>query len=181
MSPIQGEEILTPRLTLIAITPAMLRTEQANDNRLGHLIHCAIPASWPPAHWEPHVLDVLLQQYELYPEQIDWHRYIAVRNADGSRTLIGTMGAFWRPTSPHECEIGYSILPSFEGRGLATEATRALIERIRSNARVNSVIAHTFPHLKGSIRVMEKCGLALDGKGEEAGTVRYRLHLRKPG
>jgi ribosomal-protein-alanine N-acetyltransferase len=173
----QREDIVTPRLALIAITPAMLKSEQANDKRLGDLIRCAIPPNWPPVHWEPHVLDTLLAQYERSPEQVAWHRYVAFLNPDGNRTLIGSMGAFWRDTSPHECEIGYSILPPYEGRGLATEGTRALINLIRGDSRMTSIIAHTFPELKASIRVMEKCGLVFDGKGEEAGTVRYRLLL----
>jgi RimJ/RimL family protein N-acetyltransferase len=173
----QREDIITPRLALIAITPAMLKSEQADDKNLGMLIRCAIPPNWPPVDWEPHVLDTLLAQYERHPEQMAWHRYVAFLNPDGTRTLIGSMGAFWRDTSPHECEIGYTILPPYEGRGLATEGARALINLIRGDSRMTSIIAHTFPELKASIRVMEKCGLVFDGNGEEAGTVRYRLML----
>ena len=76
------------------------------------------------------------------------------------------------------CEIGYSILAPYEGQGLATEAARALIEYLRGDARLSSIIAHSFPSLPASIRVMEKCGMVFDGKGEEPGTVRYRLQLR---
>ena len=46
-------------------------------------------------------------------------------------------------------------------------------------AAMESVIAHTYPALRGSIRVMEKCGMTFDGEGEEAGTIRYRLALRE--
>jgi RimJ/RimL family protein N-acetyltransferase len=91
--------------------------------------------------------------------------------------LIGTLGAFTKADRPSECEIGYSILPPYEGRGFATEGARALIEYLRGDGRIESVIAHTFPSLPGSIRVMEKCGMVFDGEGEEAGTIRYRLRL----
>jgi hypothetical protein len=38
----QHEDLVTSRLNLIAITPAMLHAEQANDNSLGGLIRCKI-------------------------------------------------------------------------------------------------------------------------------------------
>jgi len=95
--------------------------------------------------------------------------------------LIGTLGAFTKAGRPSECEIGYAILPPYEGRGFATEGARALIDHLRANGRLDSVIAHTFPSLPESIRVMEKCGMVYDGEGEEAGTIRYRLRLRASG
>jgi RimJ/RimL family protein N-acetyltransferase len=107
-----------------------------------------------------------------------WCRYVAFPHPDGSRTLIGTVGAFTKAADPTEAEFGYGILPPFEGRGLATEAAKALVEFLRRDERITSIIAHTFPSLPGSIRVMEKCGLTYDGEGEEAGTIRYRLQLR---
>ena len=103
---------------------------------------------------------------------------VALPQPGGTRTLIGTLGAFSKDDPPGTCEIGYSILPSFEGQGFATEGTLALIDYLRRNTSTNSIIAHTFPSLPRSIRVMEKCGLVLDGDGEEAGTIRYRLNLR---
>jgi ribosomal-protein-alanine N-acetyltransferase len=173
------EDIVTPRLSLIAVTPEMLNSEKNGDGRLGEHIQCVIPANWPPADWEPHVLDFLLAQFAEHPEQLGWCRYVGYVHPDGNRALIGTLGAFVRAGRPSECEIGYSILAPYEGRGLATEAAQALITYLRGNAGLTSVIAHSFPSLPASIRVMEKCGMVFDGQGEEPGTVRYRLGLRK--
>jgi RimJ/RimL family protein N-acetyltransferase len=174
------DDIVTPRLILITITPEAIKSEQAGDKRLGELIGCTIPTNWPHVHWEPHVFDFLLAQFEQHPDQIGWCRYIAFPDSDGSRTLIGTLGASTKPTAPTEVEFGYSVLPQFEGRGLATEAAKALVELLRNDERITSIIAHTFPSLIGSIRVMEKCGLSYDSEGEEAGTIRYHLQLRPP-
>ena len=171
------EEIVTARLVLIAITAETLASEQAGDGRLAELIGCEVGASWPPVDWEPHVFLLLLAQMERHPETIGWNRYVALRNADGTRSLIGVAGAFWREERPAECEVGYTILAPHEGKGLATEATLALIDLVRRDARIESLIAHTFPALVGSVRVMEKCGFAFEGDGEEAGTVRYRRWL----
>ena len=175
----QPDDIVTSRLSLIAITPAMLLSEKSSDGRFGELIQCVIPGNWPPTDWEPHVLDFLLTQFAEHPEQLGWCRYVSLAHPNGGRTLIGTLGAFTRAIRPSECEIGYSILSPHERQGLATEGAKALIEYLRRDPQLTSIIAHSFPSLPGSIRVMEKCGMVFDGKGEEPGTVRYRLQLLK--
>src|SRR6267154_2860695 len=143
------DDIVTPRLTLIAITPEMLLSEKNGDGRLSELIECVVPANWPLKDWEPHVFDFLLAQFAVHPEQLGWARYVSFVPAGGRRTLIGTLGAFTKAERPFECEIGYGILPPYEGRGLATEGARALIEYLRGHERIESVIAHTFPSLPG--------------------------------
>ena len=175
------EDILTPRLALIAITPAMVLAEKNSDPRFAELVGCAVPHEWPPENWEPHVFDWLLDHFERDPATVGWTRFVALRQADGSRTLVGTVGGIVTEAAPHEVEVGWGMLPQFEGRGLITEAAQAFIDRIRATGRFSSVIAHTFPWLGGSIRVMEKCGMSYDGPGSEAGTVRYRLRLARSG
>jgi [ribosomal protein S5]-alanine N-acetyltransferase len=172
------DDIVTSRLSLISITHEMLRSEQAGEGRLGELIRCVVPSNWPHENWEPHVYDFMLTQLAEHPEQLGWQRYVALVSPDGSRTLVGSLGAFTKAGNPSECEIGYGMLPQFEGQGFATEGARALIDYLRGDARIESVIAHTFPSIPASIRVMEKCGMVFDGDGDEAGTVRYRLALR---
>ncbi|MDP9008478.1 MAG: GNAT family N-acetyltransferase [Pseudomonadota bacterium] len=179
MSLLLRDDIVTPRLSLIAITPEMLLSEKNGDGRLGDLIQCVIPANWPPTDWEPHVLDFLLMQFAEHPEQLGWSRYVSVVPPDGRRALIGTLGAFTKASRRSECEIGYSILAPHEGQGFASEGARALIDYLRRNAWLSSIIAHSFPSLRASIRVMEKCGMVFDGEGEEPGTIRYRLQLQK--
>ena len=171
------DDIVTSRLSLIAVTPEMLLSERNGDGRFSELIRCAMPGNWPPTDWEPHVLDFLLAQFAEHPEQIGWCRYVSLVRPEGDRILIGTLGAFTRAVRPSECEIGYSILAPHEGQGLATEGAKALIDYLRRDSQLSSIIAHSFPSLPGSIRVMEKCGMVFDGKGEEPGTVRYRLQL----
>jgi ribosomal-protein-alanine N-acetyltransferase len=182
MSVLLCDDIVTARLSLIAITPEMLLSEKNGDGRLGELIRCVIPANWPHKDWEPHVYDFLLKQLAEHPEQLGWPRYVGFVPPGGRRTLIGTVGAgFTKAGGQVECEIGWGILPPYEGQGFATEGAMALIDYLRRDDRIESVIAHTFPSLPGSMRVMEKCGMVFDGDGEEAGTIRYRLRLRDSG
>jgi [ribosomal protein S5]-alanine N-acetyltransferase len=178
-------DILTPRLRLVNITVERMRADPArstrladsthfpNSTRFSELLDAHVPPSWPPEHWEPHVFDFMEKQYAQHPHTVGWNRYVILRSGS---ILIGTLGAFQRSES--EAEIGYSILPSWQRMGLATEATLAHIRYLFETTSLQTLIAHTFPHLTPSIRVMEKCGFQLDGPGDEAGTVRYRL--RRP-
>jgi [ribosomal protein S5]-alanine N-acetyltransferase len=42
------------------------------------------------------------------------------------------------------------------------------------NNEVTNIIAETFPELKPSIRIMEKCAMVFIGEGSEEGTIRYQ-------
>ena len=117
---------------------------------------------------------MLRNRFAADPSELGWHRYIALGVGEGECTLIGTLGGFRHSAKPHECEIGYSVLPEFQGHGYATEAALALIAWIRDQPRITAITAQTYPSLPKSIRVMEKCGLTFVGPGDEEGTIRYR-------
>jgi len=63
------------------------------------------------------------------------------------------------------CEIGYSVLASFQGSGYATEASRELIRWAFSHRDVERVTSETLPDLLDSLRLMEKCGMRFIGDG----------------
>ena len=167
----QTNDIVTPRLRLVTITPELLDAETASYAQLSHALKARVPAEWPDSNWEPHVFEFFRKQFQEHPETLGWNRYVVLRSPRPA--LIGTVGAF--PATPAEAETGYAILKPWQRNGYATEATRAMLHLL-CEQQVRSVIAHTFPHMQESIRVMEKCGMLPDGEGDE-GTVRYRLTL----
>ena len=167
--------IATPRLQLVAITPESLTSEQNSDGRLGDILHCRVTSEWPHADWEPHVLQLLQQRFAEDPTDIGWHRYILLRSIDNQPpTLIGSVGGFRWPGDTHAAEVGYAILPEFRLHGYALEAAKAMIHWIEATGSANRIFAHTFPHLTGSIRILEHCGFTLEGPGKEENTIRYR-------
>ena len=162
------------RLRLVAITPEMLEAEQRESaSELARLLGARLTPGWPPLDWEPHVLNLILQQYEQSPETLGWHRYVVLCDGLGlTRTLVGAIGGF--PKQWGDVEIGYSTLPQFQRRGIATTAVSALVEWLLTRDGVRSVSAQTFTRLPESIKVMERCGMTYDGEGDEASSVRYR-------
>jgi RimJ/RimL family protein N-acetyltransferase len=75
-----------------------------------------------------------------------------------SGEVIGTCGFKGPPDAAGVVEIAYGIVPSFEGRGYATEAAQALVDFARHHREVRAVRAHTLPDNRASVRVLEKCG-----------------------
>lgn len=161
----------TLRMELIRTDSAMLRADARDRPALSRLLDAAIPAEWPPELFAGH--------QEFCADKLDsgeWSAMAApwywVNDEVGShRTLIGS-GGVGPMSEESDLMCGYSIIPSFHGRGLATEAMRSLLMWAFAQPGVERVIADTFPHLKPSIRVMEKLGMTPIGMGDEPGAER---------
>ena len=72
-------------------------------------------------------------------------------------------------------EISYSVLSQFRNQGFASEAVTRLVLWAFGHQNVKEVTAETLPHLRQSIRVMEKNGFIHTGPGSEHGVVRYAV------
>ena len=80
-----------------------------------------------------------------------------------TNSIVGTGGFKGPPTSDAIVEIAYGIVPSFEGRGYATEVAAALTAYCFENG-VEHVWAHTLPIPNASNRVLTKCGFQFGGE-----------------
>jgi [ribosomal protein S5]-alanine N-acetyltransferase len=170
-------DIITPRLELIAITLEMIQAGFAKSPDFANLVNAELPADWPPADWDDHAYEYVVDKMARYPDFHGWGRYIALKPTNGDRrTLIGTCGATLPIELNNDPEIGYGILPAYQRRGYATEAVAGLIAWIFSHPHVRSVNAQTFLHLQGSLGVIAKSGFQFvgPGPGPEEGTVLYR-------
>jgi len=156
-------DICTPRLILKTITFAMMDAEISDLSELSRLIDAQIPREWPPEYREPHVFDFMKRQCAEFPFTLGWNRYLLFRS--DPQILVGTVGGF--PRTASEAEIGYALVPSWQRRGLATEATQAFIAYLFTANNLDRVSAQTFPDLIRSVRVLEKCGFTLSEPGDE--------------
>jgi RimJ/RimL family protein N-acetyltransferase len=77
------------------------------------------------------------------------------------------------PPADGVVEIGYSVVPSRQHLGLATEASQALIEAAWERG-CQAVIAHTLPQLKPSLRLLRKLGFTCVGATKD-GELEFRL------
>ena len=73
------------------------------------------------------------------------------------------------PAKDRAVEIGYGILPSYEGNGYMTEAVQGMIRWAFAQQDVDFVEAETDPDNRASQRILEKCGFVPNGKTGEEG------------
>ncbi|HEY6205869.1 MAG TPA: GNAT family N-acetyltransferase [Chthoniobacterales bacterium] len=71
--------------------------------------------------------------------------------------VIGMCGFTAPPDANGAVELAYGIVPSYQGKGYATEAAAALVDLATADPRVRIIRAHTLPERNASTRVLEKC------------------------
>ena len=71
---------------------------------------------------------------------------------------IGICGCFKRDIFDHP-DIGYALLPAFEGKGYATEAAMGSRDFLFTNYAVNNLLGITEPENQPSIRILTKLGM----------------------
>ena len=167
--------LTTPRLELVPATLELLEAELTSPEHLASGLDAVLPEGWPPGQYDRPAISYFRTRLAEHPDDAGWYGWYAIQRDSGSHnaTVIGVGGFFGPPTAEHEVEIGYSIVPSFESRGYATELVRALVHHAFSSQHVLRVIAHTTPGNTGSIRVLEKAGVSFVGAGQDPGTVQY--------
>lgn len=82
--------------------------------------------------------------------------------------LIGNCGIRLDAADGRKAEIGYELAPTYWGRGLATEAARALIDFGFDTLRLHRIAAWCIAENVGSARVLEKLGMHQEGRVREA-------------
>ncbi len=105
-------------------------------------------------------------------------RWACVDRASGE--LIGFAGLKYLDDL-QEVDVGYRFLPAYWGRGLATEAGRAVVEFGFAEVRLHRIIGLVAPENGASVRVLEKLGLAFVGMIEYLGspTAKYAIEARR--
>ena len=169
-------ELQTNRLQIIAATSALGHAELENRKLFAHLLNAAVPSNWPPPLNDDASMAWFTNYLESNSNSSGWACwYFLLRMSSGERIAIGNGGFKGKPNNEGIVEVGYSVLEEYQRNGYATEAVRALVQWGFSHTEVTQIIAHTFPDLKLSIRVLEKSGFTYAGKGVEEGTVKYQL------
>ncbi len=157
-------EIDSPRLTL-----RLIGVETARALLDGRTPAGLVLADDYPSQFSLEVMDLVAGPRAGSVRQLG--PFFLVRKSDG--TVVGEIGAALDPVAG-TAQVGYSIVRSCWSQGYATEALRALLDRLLSDGDVGRVFGETMIDHHASRRVMEKAGMRERGRrrvGEDGQTV----------
>ena len=174
-APLNRELVLhTPRLEIVAATLALIEAELAGPQQLATALRAEF-SGWPPPGNDESTLNWSVSKLREHPDCAGFYVWYVILTEHSQRRLIGMVAFKGAPDERGMIETGYSIVEEFQRRGIGTEATRAIIAWAFQDARVQEVTAETFPELRASIRVMERCGMTFYGEGSEPHAIRYGI------
>ena len=166
-------KLSTGRLELIAATLPLIETEAAGTPNLSTALNAEIEG-WPPPGNDENSLQWSVEKLRAHPEHTGFHIWYVILLDGQHRKLVGLVAFKGPPDEQGTIEAGYSIVEKYQRRGIATEATRAMMRWAFEDPHVKRITAETFPELEASIKVMKGCGMQFLGDGSsEPGAIRY--------
>ncbi len=154
--------IKTTNLELIPCTLEHFEAALRDKQKLALMLGVSVPDSWPEFP------DSIQQGYDFlraHPSALNWWMYLFIHRLD--QVLVGAGGFVGRPDAAGVVEIGYSVVPEYRRRGLASEAARGLTDYAFAHPEVTEVRAQTLPDGVASIRILKKLGMSEIARDEE--------------
>ena len=158
-----------PRTARLELKPLLARPAAAltNDRELAcAILEAVVPPGWP----DPRFLDVIQARATASSGGDHFGIWVVIDRA--STTVVGDVGFKGPPDTAGTVEIGYSIIPDWQGRGYAAEGASALAEWALSRTRVRAVIASCDEGNAPSVRTLERVGFHRTGMAD--GEIRWR-------
>ena len=167
--------IETARLKLVPVTVALARAEIGDRGEFARLLGVLVPNNWPPETLSD-ALPVFLSWLEAAPDRVGWFSWYALAAGDDATAkVLVASGGFMGPPQDGTVEIGYSVLPQFQGRGYATEMVGGLVRWAMGQPGVVRVVAETDWTNLASVRVLSKSGFAPGALATELGGARFEF------
>ncbi len=165
-SPLLYHDFISP--VLVETERLILRKLRASDSD-SIFRFCSNPEMTRYTLWDRHLT---LED----THQLTYH-YVLQREAEGAvdplgiilkqdwqQEIIGTIGCHWVDQNSNCMELGYNIAFDYWGKGIATEASRGLIDYVFRHMPIERIQVRILSENIQSIRVAEKIGLVYEGK-----------------
>lgn len=165
--------IETTHLVLLPATVDLARAEIDNHGEFARLLGASVPDNWPPETLAD-ALPLFLRWLEAAPDCIGWFAWYALAVGDeAAAPVLVASGGFKGPPREGTAEVGFSVLPQFQGRGYATEIVGGLVRWALRQPGVARVVAETEWANPASVRVLRKVGFTPGGPPTLPGGARF--------
>ncbi len=165
--------LVTSRMTIVPATVPLARAELTDRMAFARLLQAKIPPNWPPEMLAD-ALPLFLQWLESTPHAVGWFSWYGIVQTPGGGVLAAS-GGFKGPPQFGVVEIGYSVLPQFQGQGYATEMVHALLDWVLQQPGLTLVIAEAARSNTRSQRVLHKVGFLPAGEANEPDHLLFEL------
>ena len=120
--------------------------------------------------WDPHRSAEETREYLTYVGQRyrtgDFYDWALVCKEDSR--MIGTCGFTSFNCPADSAEIGYVLNPDYQGKGLATEAVRRVLDFGFGELNLHRIEAHFIEGNTSSLHLMERVGMTFEGYARES-------------
>lgn len=173
------EEIVPHGTAELCTEHLVLRKYRAEDAEQLYEYLGTDPEMYKYSGWNPYAtLEMAKETVQRFIESYDdEHSYSWVMDANGDDVVAGTIGAYdyesglesdfgidcKQHCEADRIEVGFSVVPGWQGRGFATEALRKVLEYLTENEGISSVTAWCAAENTASKKVLEKSGMILVG------------------
>lgn len=157
----------TPRLELVPFTLPMVEAVMAGRREEAEEIAGArLPHAWPGAALIERAFSASLERIRADPARRLWGDRLMVL-PEATRVIVGSVVFHGKPDDAEGiAEVAYGVDEASQGRGYATEATRAAVEWALAEPEVRAVQATTAVWHRASLRVIQKVGMHQVGTRE---------------
>lgn len=146
--------IETERLKMITFTVEMMNALLKSKANLEAIIPYRVANEYPMDVYKQ-FFKYKIERFSKFPQENEWEGIIIHRDTN---EIMGDMGFKGGPNNVGEIDLGYSIVPSYQGKGFATEMGKAMVKWGKSQTDVKTVKAACNPDNIASKRVLEKIG-----------------------
>ena len=145
----------------------------ADRSKFGALLGAEVHAEWPPDLLSD-ALSWFADQLEEDPSREGWLVWYALMK-EPDRLVLAASGGFIGKPRDGIVEVGYSVLPAYQRRGLATEMVRALVDWALAQPNVREVVAEVDQANVPSLCLLRRLNFREVGPGRDPGHLRFRL------
>ncbi len=145
----------TKRLKLLPFSLELKKATITEKARLAEILGVHVPDSWPGTDMTE-ALPLFVEAMEKDSAGSVWDGII-IHKAD--QVAIGSIGFKGGPDETGMVEIGYAIIPEYQGQGYVTEMAHRLITWAFQIQGIKVITAECLDDNIGSIRVLEKVGM----------------------